>query len=189
MTRTRPPSKNKTGPKRSFTYNQLHQVYMLALLGATNKHLSEFFKVDLSAVEYWLRNYPEFAEAKERGGMEADIKVAASLYKRALGFEYTEEEYERVVNKVTGEAKMILKKSTSKYYPPSEKAINTWLRNRQPELWSDAGFKIDQYIHGNVNHRHTVEAKELPLDELSEEERDLLFEIGMKQLNAPEKNN
>lgn len=186
MTRKKAPKqangKRRTGPTRYFTFKTLRETELLAKLGATNQQLAEFFKVNITTIEYWLQNYPQFRKAKEKGGIVADMKVANALYKRAVGYDYEEKEYIRKFGR------LILNKVMHKKMPPSEKAINTWLRNRQRELWSEAGrFTVDQHVHGSVQHTHTH--KDIDLEELSDQARELMFEIGMKQLGTGERDN
>ena len=62
--------------------------YKLALLGATDKEMAMVFEVDPVTIGYWKRTKLEFKEALQRGKIEVDMKVAESLFKCAVGYEY-----------------------------------------------------------------------------------------------------
>lgn len=106
------------------------QAYKLCLLGATDKELADFFGVAESTLNKWKVDYPEFSEALNRGKVEADARVAQSLYHRALGYEHPDTDI-RVVN---GE---IVITPTIKRYPPDTAAAIFWLKNRQRGKWRD----------------------------------------------------
>lgn len=106
------------------------QAYKLCLLGATDKELADFFGVAESTLNKWKIDYPEFSEALNRGKVDADARVAQSLYHRALGYEHPDTDI-RVVN---GE---IVITPTIKRYPPDTAAAIFWLKNRQRGKWRD----------------------------------------------------
>jgi len=106
------------------------QAYKLCLLGATDKELADFFGVAESTLNKWKIDYPEFSEALNRGKVEADARVAHSLYHRALGYEHPDTDI-RVVN---GE---VVITPTIKRYPPDTAAAIFWLKNRQRGKWRD----------------------------------------------------
>jgi hypothetical protein len=106
------------------------QAFKLCLLGATDTHLAEFFEVAESTINKWKLDYPEFSEALKRGKVEADAKVASSLYNRALGYSHPED---KIFN-ANGEPLVV---PTTKHYPPDPTAAIFWLKNRQKEVWRD----------------------------------------------------
>lgn len=106
------------------------QAYKLCLLGATDKELADFFGVAESTLNKWKIDYPEFSEALNRGKVDADARVAQSLYHRALGYEHPDTDI-RVVN---GE---VVITPTIKRYPPDTAAAIFWLKNRQRGKWRD----------------------------------------------------
>ncbi len=188
MTRTKGPllKRNKTGPVREFTDEQLRHVELLSKLGATNKQMALFFDVTEKAVEKWGQSRPEFVEARKRGGMEADMKVAQSLYKRAVGYSYIEEEYTAVTDPETGQripmSEMVRVKKIKKMVIPETKAAIHWLRIKQRQHWS----VVDEMLHrhtGKVEHLHR-KLQEIPMDELSEGAQKFAFEIAQKQLSV-----
>lgn len=169
--------------KRTFTRTELKAVEHLARLGATNAQIAQYFGVAVNTVDEWHKKYRLFKSAMKKGGLEADMKVAESLYKRAIGYQYVEEEYSAV--EVEGQKKplteMALVKKTVKTLPPDVKAAIHWLKVRQREVW----MHVEQQtiLHaGHVNHVHQ-KIQELPIQELSPETQKLVLEIAQKQLN------
>src|SRR5690606_38366572 len=106
------------------------QGYKLCLLGATDKEVADFFGVAESTLNKWKIDYPEFSESLNRGKVDADARVAESLFKRALGYSHPEDDI-RVAN---GEIAIT---PTIKHYPPDTAAAIFWLKNRQRGKWRD----------------------------------------------------
>lgn len=124
----RPTKYNEDYPKKA---------YKLCLLGATDEKLADFFEVDVSTVNKWKLDYPEFSESIKNGKDIADTNVVRSLYERATGYEHPEE-------KVFCSDGVIVTHDTKKHYPPDTTAMIFWLKNRQPKLWRD---KTEQDIN------------------------------------------
>ncbi len=164
---------NKSGRELTFTIEQLWQVENLAMLGATNAQLSLFFQVSESTIEYWIRNNEEFAAARRRGGLAADMEVVKGLYKRAVGFVFQEEKIFRVGRKLK-------RKKINTYVIPDTKAASLWLAARQRLQWT----QTQKVQHGGViEHKHT-KVEDLPVHELKPETQEFLFEITQAQLPA-----
>ena len=129
------------------------QVVKLCKLGATDREIADFFDVAESTLNNWKIKEPEFMESIKRGKIEADMNVADSLYKRAMGYEHAED---KIFNN-NGEP-MIVK--TIKHYAPDTTAIMAWLNNRRPDQ-----FRSKQYVEAvntNLNAEMTEEeAKEI----------------------------
>lgn len=162
---------NKSGRPLSFTVEQLWQVENLAMLGATNVQLSLFFRVSESTINYWIRNSEDFTEARQRGGLAADMEVVKALYKRAIGFVFQEEKIFRV-------GRRLKTKKVNTYIIPDVKAASLWLAARQREQWT-----LTQKVNhtGTITHKHT-KVEDLPIHELKPETQEFLFEITQAQL-------
>jgi transposase len=125
------------GAGRPTKYNKEYneQVFKLALLGATDKEIANFFNVEEKTINNWKKKEPEFLQSIKKGKIEADAKVAESLYKRALGYSYTEKKIEEVdekTSKITW---------TDKEVVADVAAINIWLKNRRAKTDSSKGVK------------------------------------------------
>ncbi|HTN08855.1 hypothetical protein [Agriterribacter sp.] len=106
------------------------QVERLAMLGATDKQIANFFEVAESTLNLWKQEYPEFSESLKRGKLLADTKVAASLFKKAVGFT------RKAVKIFNANGKPLVVPYTE-FYPPDTTAQIFWLKNRQKEIWRD----------------------------------------------------
>ncbi len=88
----------------------IEQAYKLALLGATDKQMCDYFNVDEKTFNNWKHKHPEFFQSLKKGKEEADFNVVKSLYKKACGDDKNS---------------------------PDTTACIFWLKNRQPEKWRD----------------------------------------------------
>lgn len=187
MTRKRHPGKSrKTGPKTVFTNKQLSNVTLLSQLSATNDQIAIFFGVHVDTIRNW-EKHEDYRIARIEGGLNADMKVAASLYKRAIGFQYEEIEAIRVKGTNGKEDKNFIIKVTTKTVHGDVKAQTTWLSNRQRDNWTVA-HRMDMVHTGKIEHIHNS-LNDIPIDELSVKAQNLLFEITSKQLSNGERDN
>lgn len=90
------------------------------------------------------REKPEFAEAIARAKAKPDNRVVNALYQRAIGGKYetqfTDETEEEVLDKRTGEVKVLKKavtRTTITAIPPDTLAAKFWLTNRRSAQWRD----------------------------------------------------
>lgn len=119
-------------------YNE--QVEKLCKLGATDEEIAGFFDVDVSTINNWKIDYPEFFESIKKGKILADSNVAERLYQRAMGFEHDSEEIKVIT---IGKESVIERVPTRKIYPPDPTAAIFWLKNRRSKEWRDKQ-EIDQ---------------------------------------------
>ena len=120
------------------------QAYKLALLGAKDKELANFFEVDVDTIHEWKKVHPQFSDSLKRGKEYADQNVSKSLYKRAIGFKFEEVTHERVevgeFNPQLGEFVKVPATKTkvvTKYIIPDTTAQIFWLKNRRSDIWRD----------------------------------------------------
>ncbi len=127
-------------------YNE--QVYRLCLLGATDKEMADFFNVCEATFNNWKRDFPEFLVSIKAGKIDADAKVAQSLFKRATGYRYDEVTYEKINVDVDGveeasnddiKTEVYKKKIVTKEVAPDVAAQNIWLKNRRGKAKVDEG--------------------------------------------------
>lgn len=100
-------------------YAELAKKFFLLNKGATDADLATFLGVCEASVNNWKVAHPEFLESVKAGKEMADVEVAASLYKRAVGFEVT---VQKVVNGELQDCK--------EYVPGDVKAMQLFLSNR-----------------------------------------------------------
>lgn len=112
--------KRGPGPPTLYRDEYVGLAKKLCLLGARDVDVAAFFDVSKQTIYNWQEAHPEFREAMRLGKIEADMKVAESLYRRACGTDET---------------------------PPDTTACIFWLKNRRPDMWRD---KQDVEHSGNV---------------------------------------
>lgn len=106
------------------------QALKLSILGAIDEEMADFFDVSVSTLNLWKIEHPEFSESIKKGKEEADANVAASLYKRAIGYSHKDCK----VFMHEGQPVIV---PIEKQYPPDSTSAIFWLKNRQPKLWRD----------------------------------------------------
>jgi AcrR family transcriptional regulator len=107
---------------------------------ATIPDIARVLGVSRTSVYDWLQQHKEFADAIVRARTLADAAVVSALRKRATGFDFTETSKTtqeggggkggESLTKVTETEKRI-------YVAPDTAAAVFWLKNRDPEQWSD----------------------------------------------------
>jgi transposase-like protein len=102
----------------------------LARTGYTTTEIAKALGLSKRCLDKWAALHPEFESALRGSRIEADSMVTASLYKRAIGYEY--EETEASVNREGGASRV---RKTKKTMPPDVTACIFWLKNRQPDKW------------------------------------------------------
>lgn len=104
------------------------EAFNLALLGATDKELADSFDVEISTINKWKLDYPEFSESLKKGKITADGKIARSLYNRAKGYKYQDQEIIRMKDTT-----QIIDVVKTMHGDVTAQAI--WLNNRRPKNW------------------------------------------------------
>ena len=191
MKRSIPPPKGNTGPKRKFTQQQLDDAESLAgKYGARTKELALYFDVCEASIEYWIKNYPDFERAVKRGRVACGMQVAEALVAKAKGYNHEDTQFfpnrikirhvdENGKTIAIEERTEIIQVSTIKHYPPDAYAAHKYLSLMFREVWSES-ININHNHSGTINHR---KIEDLPLEELSKQEQDFIFQLNMKQLN------
>lgn len=136
----RPPVKSCLGRPSGYRKELDKLAYNYCLLGAIDKDLCKFFKIDEQTLNNWKKWHPTFFASIKNGKVDADANVANRLYTRAMGgYEYTETTYESMDNgkKKKGEPAPMKIRTVVKHCPPDVTAQIFWLKNRRPDLWRD----------------------------------------------------
>ena len=138
------------GPGRpsSFKEEYIDQVERLSLLGLTDIQMAQFFKISEETFYEWQRKFPSFSEAIDNGKLNADAKVARSLYKKAVGEVL---QVEKTVKNADGTHEVI---KLNIQQPSDVTAQKMWLSNRQPKIWRDKAH-IEQ--SGSIDVVHQIE--------------------------------
>ena len=129
--------------------------------GLSDAQIATNLDVNVTTFNYWKRTRPELALLLEKAREPIIREVENALYKRAIGYKFTEVNVER------SRRKKIIKK-TLKEVPPDVKAIIFYLTNRVPSKWKFSS-KIET---GPI----TDPEGEMDLSKLSDEKLALLEE-------------
>lgn len=119
------------------------QARKFCLLGADDKRVAELLGFSLSTIDKWKKKYPSFLRALKDGKAVADAEVADSLYQRAKGFRWTEQQAIKVKEvtyengKRVREIETVQVVPTERVAPPDTTAGIFWLKNRERENWRD----------------------------------------------------
>jgi hypothetical protein len=141
--------------------------YEMALLGATDAVLARALNITEERLRVWKAERPEFYEALQAGKDLADARVAHSLYKRAVGYEYEEE----IIHVVKG---MLQRVVVTKRVHPDPWSAHKWLISRQRGVWTD--LSKSEVTHTNIN------INKFDFNGLTTQELQLVEKIGLKQL-------
>ena len=138
--------------------------FSMTLLGAIDKDLARHWKVSQKTIKAWRRDYPKFAEALQTGKEEADGRVSASLFQRAMG-------YSHKAVKIFCHQGTTIEHEYVERYPPDTIACIFWLKNRQPKYWRDrvenvvsAGDRMDEVL-AVLKHAQTNQAEDGSADQ------------------------
>lgn len=129
------------GRPSDFKEEYIKQAYKLALLGATDVEMSDFFNTSEVTFNKWKKDYPEFLKSLKRGKLDADARVTKRLFERAMGYEHDD----LYITQYQGK---IVQETIRKYFPPDTTACIFWLKNRQPDKWREKQ-EIDHTTKGD----------------------------------------
>ena len=107
-------------------------IYKLCLLGLKDKEMSDILDISENTFNQWKKEYPTVSKSITKGKYFADINVAQSMYKRAVG-------YEQKTVKVFYDSKneKVIEHELLEHYPPDVTAQKKWLSARQRHIWAD----------------------------------------------------
>lgn len=134
-------AKKKRGAPTKYKeeYNDL--VYKYCLLGCTDEEMADLFGVSKSTFNLWKKEHIDFSDSVTRGKTIADAEVAAALYNRATGYDYTETKEKEGDN---GSETI----TTTKHISADAGAAMNWLSNRQKKKWrKDPKVKVEVKVN------------------------------------------
>lgn len=142
--------------------------------GLTDEQISKNIGIRRSTLYDWKKKYQTISDALKKGKEIIDIEVENALCKRALGYEYQEEEI--YIEEVDGKVKK-RKKIIKKVMPPDTTAQIFWLKNRKPEHWRDKRYTKE--IQDMFNEKTEAETEKLKIEtEKTKVEIDKLKGLG-----------
>jgi hypothetical protein len=119
-------TEKKLGRPTKFTDEMAEKAYELAAAGESDDKIAEYLNISRSTLTLWKAKDLNFSVAMRKSKAMADELVEISLYQLATGFEITKD----IV--VRDEVKTLKLKTQ-----PDIRAIQFWLKNRNPEKWRD----------------------------------------------------
>jgi hypothetical protein len=131
--------------------------------GLTDADICKNIDVHVGTFCEYKNKYPELREALKRSKEAADILVENMLYKRAMGYEFTE-----VTEELT-ENGMVETKRVKKQMAPDTTAQIFWLKNRRPREWRDK--QEVEAINHNMNTDVTAMTPEERRERIAELDR------------------
>jgi hypothetical protein len=152
---------------------------LIGKLGARNTDLAEYFEVAPSTIDLWLKNNPEFQRAVKRGRLEAALKVSQALFQKAIGCSHPDVHISNYKGKITITP-------ITKHYPPDAFAAHKYLSIIFREVWADVSKHQVSHTHsGEITHK---KIEELSMNDLTDEVKEFLFGLNMKQLSEAQNN-
>lgn len=148
--------------RKIYLVDYVEQGRKLAQLGATDAEIADFFGVARFTITRWKVRHPEFGEALRVGKDAPDQRVVRSLFHRAVGYDYVEQQAIKVVDydssgKKVGERVVVVE--VERHVPADTTAQIFWLKNRDKENWRDKQTHEHTGKDGAaIEHKATVEA-------------------------------
>lgn len=113
--------------------DKLKRLEHMARNGARDIDIAKKIGISKVTLYEWKKRFPEFAEALKKGKDEYDDEVEETLYNLTQGY-YVDEEVVEIREDAAGN-KILHRKKTKRYIPPSVTAIIYWLQNRRGDTW------------------------------------------------------
>ncbi len=136
----------------------LETIRKLAEDGLSDTELAAAVGLTLEELERWRKRLPKFREAIELGRREADFDVIEAVYKKATGYNVSTTkthklkhiDYDPTTGKKLREYEELAEGTDIDYVAPDLRAGIFWLKNRQPERWSERGAAYESLEGGVV---------------------------------------
>lgn len=124
-----------TGRPTDYQPEYAAQAEKLCLLGATDSEIADFFGISVRTIHRWKIEHEEFCHSIKSGKEKADERVERSLYQKATGYDYTEEQAIKI--KVEQHKEEVEVVQVTKHAPADTTAAIFWLKNRRKDSWRD----------------------------------------------------
>lgn len=118
-------------------------------LGGTDREVAHALGVNEATLNRWKLKHPKFCASIKVGKAPSDRRAELSLFRKATGYSYDTEEIHLIDEVIetpaptpenpqataTVRTKKVLRVPTVTHVPPSDRAIEYWLNNRQRKKW------------------------------------------------------
>ncbi|MBQ3012088.1 MAG: hypothetical protein IJD74_00940 [Clostridia bacterium] len=123
----------------------LERVRRLADEGLSDEEIAIACGIELPTFRLWKRKHSDFAEALGLGKADADYDIVRALYKKATGYNVAVDktyklkrvEFDPQTGKKIREYEELATGVDTAHIPADLRAEIFWLKNRQPERWSE----------------------------------------------------
>lgn len=116
---------------QSHVVPNLHRIPKWRRDGLTEEQIAKRLGIAMSTFSEYKLKYPELMEALKKGREELIEELEDSLYKKALGYDYTETKEEYEGNVLVKKVKMV------KHVSPDTAALVFALKNLAPNKWKN----------------------------------------------------
>lgn len=157
-----PSKKRDAGRPSKYKPEFDQQAEKLCHLGATDDEIAEFFDIHIRTLYRWKYDYPSFCHALKIGKEDADNRVERSLYQKATGYTYVEEQVVKI--KVGQHEEKVEIVEVERQVPTDTTAAIFWLKNRRSAEWRDR-----REIEATVEVKKPVSLSELEEQILSDD--------------------
>ena len=99
--------------------------------GLTDEQIAYNMGICRDTLIQWKKRYSDISDTLKKGKEVVDRQVENALFKRALGYKYTEVTKERI------DGSLVVTKEVEKEVVPDTTAQIFWLKNRKPNEWRD----------------------------------------------------
>lgn len=137
----------------------------VAKLGGTNVEIADALGICPSTMTNWRNTYPEFVEALKLGGEQCLDRAETSIYARAVGYDYTEEQAIKV--KVGKDVEKVDIVEVRRHLPADPNAAVRLLAAKGREEWRE---RRDVNLNGQIVHVSVEQARRDLMKWLAEEQ-------------------
>ena len=121
-----------TGRPTRYTPEHAETARLFYETGATDEQVARLLRIHLATLYRWRERYPDFAEAALVGKDDADARVQAAMYRRAIGYDYRETKAFLPLG-----AKEAVQVEVTRHAPADTRVGMQWLRIRRPAEWRE----------------------------------------------------
>lgn len=139
-------NKHPGGRPTAYKPEYAEQARKLCQLGATDSEIADFFGVHVATVHRWKHDHQEFCDSLKNGKEVSDERVERSLYQKAVGYAFTEQQAIKVRKSKDQEEVEVVE--VERHAPADTTAAIFWLKNRRSGQWRD---KQETEHSGSVN--------------------------------------
>lgn len=150
-------SKAKIGRPTVLTDSVAQIAITAAQFGATDAEIASACGVSVPTLYRWYAQVPAFRKSVKEDAKEvANARVGRTMYSKAIGYDYEEEQAIKV--KVGKDQEAVEIVTVKRHQPADTTAGIFFLKNRDPENWRDV-----QKVEADVNHNIQVDDRKLAL--------------------------